>query len=275
MCFETISHVVEPEYPGVIESYVNLGDCYDRTGLLPLRQTIMDAAAEYKSHYPRAYRCLDAASKLRRDNLESLLTDSTAQRLRRRAAGIISREIKKTSGIPGRVTHRFLSAVTHKGRIFLRDTVTAQAARIYELSDSFGLAHELLLPILAAGTAAGWDVVACPAPMTPDRLSHLIFPGLSLAFVSAPPDDPWPQRPYRRLRLDAMTDKELSRRQRPRLRFSRKVAAALEQEAVSALGDAKAAHDRLEALYNPHVDFDRVYGMADAIAAELLGGELS
>ena len=266
----TAPHVVEPEYPGVIESYVNLGSCYDRAGLAPLRQDVMDATAEYKACYPRAYRCLEAASQLRRDGRELLLIDPVIQRLRRRAAGIVSREIRKNGSQPGEITHRFLSAVTHKGRIFLWDTVAAQAKRVYELSDSFGLAHELLSPILAAGTAAGWNAVACPDPMAPDRLAHIIFPELSLAFVSAAPEDSLPQRPYRRLRLDAMTDKELYRRYRPRLRFSRKVAAALEDEAISALGQAKAAHDRLESLYNPHVDFDRVYQMADDLAAELL-----
>ena len=266
----TAPHVVEPEYPGVIESYVNLGSCYDRAGLAPLRQDIVDATAEYKACYPRAYRCLEAASQLRRDGRELLLIDPVIQRLRRRAAGIVSREIRKNGSQPGEITHRFLSAVTHKGRIFLWDTVAAQAKRVYELSDSFGLAHELLSPILAAGTAAGWNAVACPDPMAPDRLAHVIFPELSLAFVSTPPEDSLPQRPYRRLRLDAMTDKELYRRYRPRLRFSRKVAAALEDEAISALGQAKAAHDRLESLYNPHVDFDRVYQMADGLAAELL-----
>ena len=249
---------------------MNLGSCYDRAGLAPLRQDVMDATAEYKACYPRAYRCLEAASQLRRDGRELLLTDPVIQRLRRRAAGIVSREIRKNGSQPGEITHRFLSAVTHKGRIFLWDTVAAQAKRVYELSDSFGLAHELLSPILAAGTAAGWNAVACPDPMAPDRLAHIIFPELSLAFVSTPPEAPLPQRPYRRLRLDAMTDKELYRRYRPRLRFSRKVAAALEDEAISALGQAKAAHDRLESLYNPHVDFDRVYQMADGLAAELL-----
>ena len=43
------------------------------------------------------------------------------------------------------------------------------------------------------------------------------------------------------------------------------------EEAVSSLAQAKAMHDDLEALYNPHVDFDRVYATADAISVELLG----
>ena len=41
-----------------------------------------------------------------------------------------------------------------------------------------------------------------------------------------------------------------------RLKFSRKVTAALMEEGVDALAHAKAVHDQLEALYNPHVDFE-------------------
>lgn len=267
----TAPHVVEPKYPGAVESYVDLGSCYDRAGLAPLRQEIIAATAQYQSHYTRVYRCLDAASQLRRDNRELLLTDGLSDRLRRRARGIVGREIKKNGSQAGEITHRFLSAVTHRGVVCLWDTVSAQAKRVYELSDSYGLAHDLLSDLLTAGAAAGWDAIACPDPMAPDRLAHLILPGLSLAFVSAPPDQSWPQRPYRRLRLDAMADRELYRLSRPRLRFSRKVAAALEQEAVAGLSQAKAAHDQLEALYNPHVDFDRVYAMADELAGQLFG----
>ena len=41
-------------------------------------------------------------------------------------------------------------------------------------------------------------------------------------------------------------------------------------EAVDSLAQAKAMHDELESLYNPHVDFDRVYHKADDLAAQIL-----
>ena len=50
---------------------------------------------------------------------------------------------------------------------------------------------------------------------------------------------------------------------------SEKVSAALVEEAVDSLAQAKAMHDELEGLYNPHVDFDRVYQTAQAITDEL------
>ena len=70
--------------------------------------------------------------------------------------------------------------------------------------------------------------------------------------------------------MDAMADPDLIRRSKTRLRFSRKVSSALIDEAVESLAQAKAIHDNLEALYNPHVDFDRVYQIADDLSKAIL-----
>jgi hypothetical protein len=48
------------------------------------------------------------------------------------------------------------------------------------------------------------------------------------------------------------------------------VVSALEEEAVSGLAQAKSDHDKLEALYNPHVNFEQVYAIADHLAQEIL-----
>ena len=268
--FGTTPHVLEPQCPGVVDRYIDLSGFYDRTGLQPLKEDILNAAAEYQGRYRRVYRCLGAAGELRRDMAELLDGPEVQQRLAKRAAGIISRELKRPPQGEGRVAQRFLSAVTHKGALTLWNTVEAQAERVYELVDNCGLAHHMLDPLLTAALAAGHDAVACPDPMAPDRLAHLIFPGLSLAFVTSTQEDPWPHRAYRRLRLDAMADAEVCRLNRPRLRFTRRVASALLEEGIAGLAQAKEAHDRLERLYNPYVDFDSVSRTADQLAQQIL-----
>lgn len=262
--------MVEPQCAGAVERYIDLSGNYDRAGLQPLKQDILTATAEYQGHYKRVYRCLGAAGELRRNMNELLDTESVQRRLAKRAAGIVGRELKQPGRSGGEPDQRFLSAITHRGGMTLWDTVEAQADRVYELADSYGLAHHMLAPILSAGMAAGHEAVACPNPMAPDRLAHLIFPGLSLAFVTSAPEDPWPHRAYRRLRLDAMTDGDIYRAAKPRLRFTKRVAAALLDEGIAGLAQAKAAHDRLERLYNPYVDFDAVARQADALAEEML-----
>ena len=55
-----------------------------------------------------------------------------------------------------------------------------------------------------------------------------------------------------------------------RLRFTKRVASALLEEGIAGLSQAKEAHDRLEKLYNPYVDFDGVARTADQVADEVL-----
>lgn len=264
----TAPHVIEPQYPGVVEHYINLEKFYNSAGLQGAREAVLEDTEGYRKHYKRCYRCLSAASELDADVRELLLTRETQARLVKRARGIISREIKG-DGSGGEVVQRFLGALTHAGAVCLWDTVDAQCKRVYSLCDSCGLAHALLSPVLSAASARDFGVIACPDPMAPDRLAHLIIPELSLAFVTSTPELEYPGRPYRRIRLDAMVDGEFYHRVRARVRFTRKVSAALKGEAVAALGQAKAQHDALEAHYNPWVDFDGVYARADALAEQL------
>ena len=261
--------MVEPKYPGVVERYVNLGDCYDQAALQSVRGEIMACMKGYKGCYQRAYRCLTAAAQIGEDMRAALITPAVEARLAKRTRGILAREVKKSGKEPGKAAQRFLGAITWKGVLCNFETVDALCRRVYELSDSYGLGHVMLTHLAAGAMAAGYDVILCPSPMWPDRIEHLLIPALSLAFVTSTPALPYGKRPYRRLRLDAMADQEVLRRLRARLRFSRKVSAALVEEAVESLAQAKAMHDELESLYNPHVDFDRVYRIAGEIIDEL------
>lgn len=275
----TAPHVIEPRLPGVVESYVDLGRFYDRNGLTASREAIQAHTTGYKSHYKRAYRCLTAAAQLHEDNRELLLTPALKSKLLKRARGILSREVKKTGREPGSSVQRFLGAICCQGVLCRFDTVDALCHKVYELRDSYGLGAGMLTALAAGAMAAGYDIILCPSPLFPDRAEHLLIPELSLAFVTSSPELDYSARgrgleqigqAFRRIRVDAMADGELMSQFKSRIKFSRKVETALLGEAVDALGEAKAEHDRLEALYNPHVDFDGVYAQAREIAGELL-----
>ena len=267
----TAPHVMEPKFPGVVERYVNLGECYDHTALQNVRDEIITCMTDYPACYARAYRCLEAAADLREDVRASLLTPQVSQRLSRRARGILRRELKpRKTEEKGRVKQRFLSAITHKGPVCLFETAQLLCPRACVLEDNYALGHDLLLEMLTGATQGGYDVVACPDPMAPERLAHLLIPEAGLAFLTATPTLPFPGQSVRRIRLDNMVELSSIHTSRPRLRFSMKVSAALQEEAVSSLAQAKAIHDELEKLYNPHVDFTRVNGMADDIIREIL-----
>ena len=266
----TAPHVVEPTLPGVVEHYVNLERFYDTAALLPRKEEMVALMCAYQGCYRRAYRCLKGAGQLLEDNRDILETPELANKVRKRAAGIVSREIPR-NGPGSAVAERFLSGVTCQGYVEYFDTVTALCGRVYELRDSYGTAHLMLEELLSAATERGWPVIACPDPMATQRLRHLLIPALGLAFVTGTPESPYPGEPYRRLRLDSMADKEVVRRSRARIRFARKVANALMEEGMETLAQGKALHDELEAIYNPHVDFTGVYAVAEELSRRIFG----
>ncbi len=264
----TAPHVIEPKYPAAVECYVNLGECYDRQAMAGHRDQVMELTAAYQAQYRRAYRCLKGAGQLLEDNRDLLETPELREKLRRRTRGIVARELPKR-GPGGEVTERFLSAISCQGAVCLFETADALCKRIYELSDSYGLAHGMLEELLGAAVERGHRAVVCADPMAPRRIQHLLLPDLGVGFVTGSPRLPYPGSPYRRIRLDAMADQVLLRRNRARVRFTKKVAGALLDEGMETLAQAKALHDELEAVYNPHVDFDRVERTAQALADEI------
>lgn len=268
----TAPHVVEPSLPAVVERYVNLGECYDTRALAPQRERVAQLMEGYQSQYRRAYRCLKGAGQLLEDNRELLETQEFKDKARKRAKGIIAREIPK-HGPGGEVSERFLDAVSCQGQVCFSETVETLCKRVYALVDSYGRGHVMLEELLGAAVERGHRAVACPDPMAPKNLRHLLLPDLGVGFVTSDSRQPYPGETYRRIRLDAMAAPEVLRRYKARLKFSRKVAAALLEEGMETLAAGKKLHDELEGVYNPHVDFDRVYATAQAVGDEILALE--
>lgn len=262
----TSPHVIEPQYPAAVDRYVDLGRFYDLTAAKNAAEEVKARTHAYKAAYVRAYHNLKAARQVELDAVASVAKSFDAQRLDRRVRGIIARELRARGNERGRTTRRFLGSVTHKGYVWRFDSVDTLCPKVYEFADTWELAGGALARIHAAAVERGWDTIVCPSPEDLGRMEHLLIPGLGLAFVTSCPGMDYGKKPYRRLRLDAMTETE----GKSRLRFQTRMTALLREEAVDALKDAKRNHDALEAVYNPYVDFDGVRAQAALEAGRLL-----
>lgn len=259
----TSPHVLEPRYPAAVDRYVDLGRFYDLTAAKASAEEVKAHTHAYQGAYVRAYHSLKAARQIELDAVASVAKRFDSDRLERRVKGIIARELR-AKGNGGRTIRRFLGSVTHKGPIWRYDSVDVLCDKVYEFTDSWELAGDALAQLHQAASEKGWDTIVCPSPEDLGRIEHLLIPDLSLAFVTSRPGMDYGKKPYRRVRVDAMTEPE------GRLRFRARMTAVLRQEAVSALKDAKANHDALEAVYNPYVDFDGVRALAALEAGRLL-----
>ncbi|MBE7005109.1 MAG: hypothetical protein E7425_12700 [Ruminococcaceae bacterium] len=267
----TAPHVLEPRYTVANERYVDLTRFYDVAGVKGLRAELTAHSDAYRAAYAEAYHVLRAADALASERRAIVYGTMDFERLAKRFDGLLRRELRVRPTRHGRVDYAFLGGVTHRGELCRFDTVEALCPRVYELSDSWGLASTQLARVCDAAMESGCDVLACPDPDRPKELRHVLIPSRGLAFVTCTARLPYPGTAYRRLRLDAMAEAGLSHSERAGLRLSGRLERALREEAVEALRRAKSGHDALERAYNPFVDFDGVYALAREEAGRILG----
>lgn len=267
----TAPHILEPKYPGACESLINPGDCWDGDALFLQRKTIFSLCGRIAQQHRRAQRYLSAAGSLLAENrklaLESLNTadlDSYAKRLGRRL-------FPKHRAYHGLEKPRFLSGITPDGCICFWETISCYAEIVTAVEDEYGAAAPILLSSLRdAALCAGYDVIACYCPLFPfDKLDALIVPELSLAFVTVnhflKPEADITRTIHTRRFLN-----ETIAQHRQRMRFGRRAAAELIDEAVASLWQARHIHDDLEAIYKDAMDFERLTDMTVSLTEEIL-----
>ena len=261
----TSPHVIEPRYPAAVDRYINLGQFYHIEAAKESRKEVIHHSDRCKAAYARAYRAMNAARQME-DSLHELVAEGLdCGRLLRRTEGIVRRELHGR-GEGGWDKRRFLGSVTYQGGVWRFDTVATLCPRVYQLQDSYGLAAPMLAALRQAAHHRGYACIQCPDPEHTGRLHHLLIPDLGLAFVTSREGMEYSGSSYRRIRLDAMVPAAIYRNYKTRIRFLERMAGLLRQEAVEALQEAHAAHDSLELVYRPHVDFD---GLEELTGREL------
>ena len=264
----TSPHVLEPTYTVANERYVDLTGFYDVAKTKAARAEIAEHTDAYRAAYDRAYHILRAAYALETERRAAVYAATDFDKLERRFNGLIRREVHGKGARRGRVDRAFLGGLTCRGELCRFDVVDALCPRVVVLADDYGLGSAALERVCAAAAEAGCDVLACPDPDRPAELRHVLIPARGLAFVTSTARMPYPGEAYRRMRLNALS--ELTRAEKAKLRFTLRVLRTLRDEAEEALRCAKRAHDALEAVYNPCVDFDGVYDLAAREARRLL-----
>ncbi|MCI5992778.1 MAG: hypothetical protein MRZ24_01940 [Clostridiales bacterium] len=128
------------------------------------------------------------------------------------------------SGKTGRLNRRFLRAVSCKGLVSVPDVSCRSVRELHS--------PQTLDRLAKAAQQAGYDAVCAQHPIFPRMCESVRIPALDTVYFTG----------Y--AALDA-------------------ACAPLLRAACAKLAEAKALHDKLEAVYNPHVDFDGVYALAE------------
>ena len=219
----TAPHVREPKLFGVDADYVNLGDFCRLPMYAQDRERALSLNRAYKARYKTAYQHLAAAAAL--EKAEELHDAAVAQEETRRAREILE-------GLPDREDGKckkercFLSAISCRGVLRLDEAEQKLCKQKYFLRGHGVLEQTAILAEKKTGR-----LILCPRPLRPDQLEAVLLPKWGLAFMRAPAALRVPQGEH--------------------LQSERALAAG-----IAELREAKALHDKLEAIYRPYMDFE-------------------
>ena len=257
----TPPHTVEPRYPGVVETLLNLGDCLDESLLEPDREAIIALSEREQDLVARVHRFLAAAGSLLGDTTRLALNAVDIEKLERFIDRICHKELSCGSGAGERV--RFLTALTRDGVVAAGTSPWDLCEKIYLIDDEHGAVSGLLLAgIRRRALASQYEVITCSCPMAPfGKIDHLLIPEAGIGFMTQNRIHPTFTSDLRHINSRRFMDMDTLGLRRQRVSFNRKAIAELLGESSRLFGEAADTHAALEAFYRHAMDFDR----ADAL----------
>lgn len=263
----TSPHTVDPSFPGVCETIVNLSDCWDDAKLQEGREEILKLTRENKAHHARASRYITAAGTLLSDINKTasqfVNTEKTAAYAQKLANRLISEGDEYKEHI------RFLSGVTPKGLLFFKNTPQKMANTIIAVEDEWGAVRDIIMSIIKnVAKTKKQEIITCYNAINPEKIDHIIFPQLSLAFcsISRYSHPEGVTRCIHSRRFVSAPDKAFYK---TKINFSRRAADELLSEAVKIIADAKHTHDLLENYYINAMDFSLLGKRIEKIAEKI------
>ena len=262
----TAPHVVEPKFWGAVEQIVPLAICVDETALHARAAEIRQATEANRTLHVRCRKYIHAAASLLRENRRVGVEALDEEKVRRLACRTARQEFGGSTG-EGRISHRFLSAITPDGPQVFFETAQALCPRIYTIEDDYGVAATAFLSEIARqAQKAGVDGIACPCPLAPEvGAEHLLFPSIGVGLITSHMFHKVDFPVYRRIHATRFYDAEQLRAKRQVATFNRRAAAELLAQAQALAAEAKSVHDDMERFSIDAMDWDRARAMGDAV----------
>lgn len=176
----TAPHIVDPRYPGAVESLIDLGCCWDGRLLRQKKQQIIDLSNASSACYTRCFSILQEVADVLgeiKDRHSSYAPDVCRQHKDSLLATLFP------DNAP-RCRHLFASAVTPRGLVNYAEQLSRQAANRYLLVGPPGGGREQLIDEIAqAAEARGYDMEIYHSALQPQQIELLLLPQQDTALL--------------------------------------------------------------------------------------------
>lgn len=268
----TPPHTVEPEFAGICEEIINLGEFWDSGKLEKSRNEILGIYSEHKRHHKTASAYFKAAGGLIFDTFNLSRGFLNHQKLSDFSENLCRKLIPFKKEGKGYEWIRFLRGNTPKGVVFYKDTLAEFENKVIIEDKYGGVSAKIMAVARDISLSRGYEIIAVKNSFLPSvKYDHILIPALSLAFITeddyAHIDDS-----SRRIHARRFYSPKLLQKHRERLSFNKKAIRELLAEGCLKLSDAKALHDDLERHYISAMDFGALTDFCEKKTKEIVYG---
>lgn len=271
----TSPHVVDPKVPGAVDEIVWLGEFWDEDAVRAKKKEILQAQRGIESVFGRAYRYLKAAQVVYEDWESVSIEALDCGKANIKAQNIIDEcfAAYPVSPKPGVERKLFASAITPDGMVNYLNTIVSPCKTRYVIQGEPGTGKSYLLEkVKRAALERGFFTEAYYCPMHPDKVEHVVVPGLGLAFTkSIAPHTYIPGPADKIIDMDECADAAIVADHRPYADRARDEFERLFNLAIFYISQAKQYHDAMERCYAPNMDFGGINRLREKITQKILG----
>jgi hypothetical protein len=271
----TSPHVVDPKVPGAVDEIVWLGEFWDEDEVRAKKKEILQSQRGIESVFGRAYRYLRAAQVVYEDWESVCIEALDCGKANIKAHNIIDECFDgiPVSDRPGVERKLFASAVTPDGMVNYLNTIVSPCKTRFVIQGEPGTGKSYLLEkVKRAALERGFFTEAYYCPMHPDKVEHVVVPGLGLAFTkSIAPHTYIPGPADKIIDMDECTDAAIVADHRPYADRARDEFERLFNLAIFYISQAKQYHDAMERCYAPNMDFGGINRLREKITQKILG----
>lgn len=260
----TPPHVYEPEFPGIVENIINLGDFWDESILCKYKNEIQDLLTKKKRMYQRSYGFLSACGKIGDEILRYASRQIHKEKMCKNLKIQTSYFFKSQRASQECI--RNISTICNHGIVYL-DTFEKLSEKIWIIEDHLYTAHLYLSNLLELAKANNQDYTVSFSPMFPSLPNALYFPKSKACFVIGKRiyEDEVADKEYHYINMKRFLNTDQIKNSKEKLKFAQKCINELLEGAVDSLREAANIHQKIEKYYTSAMDFQKVDETTDEI----------
>lgn len=269
----TAPHTMDPKFPGVSDTIINLSDCWDKKKLRSNREAVILNTLKNSSFHKKSQNYLEAYGILNKNTEKILSNKLEVKKIINYSNNLSKKLFPMQKKQRGKEYIRFLSGITPNGITVFDSTLSLLSDNIYVVIDKYGVCANILMQNLKNNALnCGIDTIACYCPISPNnKIDFLIFPEIKTSFaVSNNNHNMENISNLRKIHCKRFINKDVLQANQQKIKFNQKLQYELLSEAIYNLRMAKAVHDELEKSYIECMDFSLVDKLSKTIASEIL-----